>query len=83
MEYLRNGFLKSFCFERNVKLQVTFQAFDPELDDFVDLEEDAVLQDEVKVVATSRLLDDVSSCSTSVPSTDDEQVSGLEFEVTV
>ena len=51
-----NEFLKSFYFESNVKLQVTFQAFDPEWDDFVDLVEDAVLQrkDKGKVVVTPR-----------------------------
>ena len=55
--YLTNEFFKSFYFESNVKLQVTFQAFDPEWDDFVDLVEDTMLQrkDKVKVVVTPRL----------------------------
>ena len=82
--YLRKEFVKAFCFEN--KLQVTFQAFDPEWDDFIDVEEGAVLKhkDKVKVVVTPRLSDSIASCSASIStSTDDEQVSGLEFEVTL
>ena len=37
IEYLRREFLKHFYFEKNVKLQITFQHFDPEW------EEDAVV----------------------------------------
>ena len=54
IEYLRREFLKHFFFEQNVKLQITFQHFDPEWEEYVDLEEDAVVhhKDKLKVIVT-------------------------------
>lgn len=66
MNYLKQEFLSSFNFSKNIKMAVTFQRYDPEWDDFVDLDDCAVIEnkDKLKVVVCP-LLADVSSCSTT------------------
>ena len=54
-DYLTKQFLHTFDLELNVKpQQVTFQRFDPEWDEYIDLEADEDLQnrDKLKVVVT-------------------------------
>jgi len=81
IDYLRREFLKNFYFEKNVKLQITFQQFDPEWEEYVDLEEDAVVQhkDKLKAIVTPRLSDSAPTTSASASVTDE---GGTEFEVT-
>ena len=80
MEYLRREFLKHFFFEKNVKLQITFQHFDPEWEEYVDLEEDAVVhhKDKLKAIVTPRLSDSAPTTSTSVSVTDEGGLTELE-----
>jgi len=72
INYLRREFLKNFYFEKNVKLQITFQQFDPEWEEYVDLEEDAVVQhkDKLKAIVTPRLSDSAPTTSASASVTD-------------
>ena len=61
VEYLRKEFLKKFYPEKNVEpqsAQITFQHFDPEWEEYVDLEDDAVVPNNMKlkaIVTTPRL----------------------------
>ena len=68
LEYLREVFLTSFKFERNVSLDVTFQRFDPEWNDFVDLEDgdELVHKDKLKAVVSPILVQDASEVSSKV-----------------
>lgn len=65
--YLKGEFLKNFNFSKNVKLTITFQIFDPEWDEYVDLEEDSIInhKDKLKVVVSPCLTDPTSSRSQS------------------
>ena len=78
IEYLRREFLKHF--EKNVKLQITFQHFDPEWEEYVDLEEDAVVhhKDKLKAIVTPRLSDSAPTTSTSASVTDEGGLTELE-----
>ena len=51
VEYLRREFLINFFSEKNVKLHITFQHFDPEWEEYVDLDEDAVVPHKKKLKA--------------------------------
>ena len=51
VEYLRREFLKNFYSEKNVKPHITFQHFDPEWEEYVDLDEDAVVPHKKKLKA--------------------------------
>ena len=71
VEFLRKEFLKAFAFnERSVNLIVTFQIFEKEWDEFVEIEEDAVIADKAKLKAvvmpilgeTCSTLSQVSKC---------------------
>ena len=42
ISFLRKQFLRSFNYSKNVRLVVTFQRFDNEWNEYVDLEEDGV-----------------------------------------
>ena len=57
MNYLKDQFLKNFNFSKNVKIQITFLQFDPEWDEYVDLDEDVVLphKEKLKVVVSPYL----------------------------
>ena len=61
VEYLRKEFLKKVYPEKNVEpqsAQITFQHFDPEWEEYVDLEDDAVVPNNAKlkaIVTTPRL----------------------------
>ena len=46
-------------FKKNVKLQITFQHFDPVWEEYVDLEEDAVMhhKDKLKAIVLPKLSD--------------------------
>ena len=65
IEYLRREFLKHF--EKNVKLQITFQHFDRVWEEYVDLEEDAVMhhKDKLKAIVLLKLSDSAPTASTS------------------
>ena len=67
--YLKKEFKKMFSFGENVNLEVTFQKFDSEWDEYVDLESQAVLchKDKLKAVITP-LLEDNTPASTRVSS---------------
>ena len=54
LEYLRSEFLVQFKFEANIKLDVTFQRFDSDWNDFVDLEDTDEIcdKDKLKAVVT-------------------------------
>lgn len=67
MDYLRREFLVQFKFEANVKLDVTFQRFDSDWNEFVDLEDaDEICdKDKLKAVVTPILAQETpegSSC---------------------
>lgn len=49
IEYLRKEFLKAFAFNERCLNLVTFQVFESEWDEFVEIEEDAVIADKAKV----------------------------------
>ena len=51
VEFLSQEFRKEFCFESNVNVVVTFQRFDPEWGEYVDLEPDSVLNHKDKLLA--------------------------------
>ena len=53
VDYLKREFLTAFAFkqERAVNLSVSFQSFDKEFDDFVEVEDDDVIPDKTKLKA--------------------------------
>ena len=51
LELLKDKFRKEFQFQHNVNLDISFQRFDPGWDDYVDLDEDSVLQEKEKLKA--------------------------------
>ena len=53
VQYLKREFLTAFAFkqERAVNLSVSFQSFDKEFDDFVEVEEDDDIPDKTKLKA--------------------------------
>ena len=53
VEYLKREFLTAFAFkqERAVNLSVSFQSFDKEFNDFVEVEEDDDIPDKTKLKA--------------------------------
>jgi hypothetical protein len=51
LELLKDRFRKEFKFEHNVNLDISFQRYDPEWDDHVDLDKDSVLQEKEKLKA--------------------------------
>ena len=55
---LKKEFIIQFKFEPNVRLDITFQRFDPDWDCFVDLDEDAEIhhKDQLKAVVTPLLV---------------------------
>ena len=59
ISYLREKFLTSFDYTKNVKLRVIFQRYDNEWEMFTDLEEDARIEhkDKLKVVVSPSLAD--------------------------
>ena len=63
---LTKHFFKNFNFTKNVGLTVTFQRFDEEWDEYVDLDEDAVIQhkEKLKVIVSSSLTDGPQATST-------------------
>ena len=69
VDFLRQEFLKNFYYSKNVRLNVTFQRFDLEWNEYVDLEDDATVhnKDKLKVIV-SPCLTDTSKCSTEEPS---------------
>ena len=84
VEYLRREFIHNFEFEKNVKLQITFQQFEPEWSEYVDLEEDAVVgyKDKLEVIVIPRLSDSSTSTLSSVVTTVPLEC-GSEREVTL
>ena len=65
LEYLREIFLTSFKFESNVLLDVTFQRFDAEWNEFVDLDngDEVCHKDKLKAVVTPILAQDTPETS--------------------
>ena len=65
LEYLREIFLTSFKFESNVLLDVTFQRFDAEWNEFVDLDngDEVCHKDKLKAVVTPILAQDTPDFS--------------------
>ena len=51
VEVLTNSFRTEFKFEANVNVVVTFQRFDPDWDETVDLESESVINDKNKLIA--------------------------------
>ena len=49
IEYLESAFCTEFSFEQTVNLTITFQKFDEDWDEYIDLEADAILQHKDKV----------------------------------
>ena len=67
--YLKSEVLKGFTFGTNVNLEVTFQKYDKEWEDFVDVPEDyrVAEKDRLKAVVTPSLID--VNLASPVPST--------------
>ena len=65
LTYLEREFRKLFLFEGNVAIHVSFQKFCPKWEEYVELDEDEVLdpKDKLKVVVTSRIVTPPSSLS--------------------
>ena len=59
IEFLKRKFLECFNYTHNVRIAVTFQRFDAEWEEYIDLEDDTD-----KDVVVSPLLTDTSRCST-------------------
>ena len=55
--YLKKGFRKHFSFEKHIAVDITFQHFDEEWQEYIDLNVDEVIQhkEKLKVVVTSTL----------------------------
>ena len=49
LQYLRKEFIKSFSFEKTVGISFSFQKFDSEWGEFVEIDEDAELADKEKI----------------------------------
>ena len=78
LEYVKGEFLKSFSLLKSVKThQITLQRFDPEWDEYVDVDEGEVLQnkDKLKVLVSPCVLDAVSeSAVVPVASCEDQRL---------
>ena len=76
IEYLESAFCTEFSFEHTVNLTITFQKFDEDWDEYIDLEADAILQhkDKVKAVVSAKLVDLPATPETATP-----QVRELEY----
>lgn len=63
--YIKKQFLKDFDFAPNVKLRVTLQTFQDDWNEFVDIDDDALIssKEKLKVVVTPLLSSDTSQCS--------------------
>ena len=59
IKYLRKEFRANFDYGKNVRLQITFQRYDPEWEEFVDLDEDGEVhhKDKLKAVVSPILSD--------------------------
>lgn len=56
VSFLKREFRKQFSFEKHVAIDVTFQRFDSEWEEYVDLDDETVSNKEkLKVVITSKL----------------------------
>lgn len=56
VSFLKREFRKQFSFEKHVAIDVTFQRFDSEWEEYVDLDDETVSNKEkLKVVVTSKL----------------------------
>ena len=66
LSYLNSEFLKTFSFQSNVKLRVTFQRYDEMWGEYVDLDESDEIfdKDKLKVVVTPLLQSAASSVAT-------------------
>ena len=66
--YLDSEFRRSFSFGGNVHVKVVFQKFDNEWNEFIDLEDDAVLdkKEKLKVVVTPLLITPSPTVDTEV-----------------
>ena len=55
--FLKREFRKQFSFEKHVAIDVTFQRFDSEWEEYVDLDDDETVsnKEKLKVVVTSKL----------------------------
>lgn len=51
MEFITKEFMREFSFESNVNINVTFQRFDPEWDEYIDLEPGSTLNHKDKLLA--------------------------------
>ena len=69
VEYLEQAFRPEFSFESTVKLSITFQRFDEDGNEFIDLEADTELQqkDKVKAVVSAALVDPTFTPDTVTP----------------
>jgi len=67
--YLESAFRTEFSFEQAVNLTITFQKFDEDWNEYIDLEADAILQhkDKVKAVVSAKLVDLPSTPETATP----------------
>ena len=65
--YLKKEFRSNFCFGENVNIDVTFQKFDPDWNDYIDLESPLVLahKDKLKAIVTPLLRDSTPSGNSS------------------
>ena len=50
MEFITKEFMREFSFESNVNINVTFQRFDPEWDEYIDLEPGSTLNHKDKLL---------------------------------
>ena len=65
IDYLSGEFKKKFAFGENVNLLLTFQKFDHEWSEYVDLDKDGVLchKDKLKAIVTPVLADETPAAS--------------------
>ena len=60
--HLEKEFIKNFFFDSNVSVSIGFQRYDPEWEEYIELDADTVLSDKekLKVVVTSRIVSPAS-----------------------
>ena len=66
--YLEAEFRKSFAYQNNVSILISFQKFDTEWQEYIELDEHAVVdnKDKLKVVVTPRLVTPLSSAQVRI-----------------
>ena len=68
LSYLRKEFMKAFNYANNISINVTFQKYDPNWENYVDLSNDRILgaKEKLKAVVTPQIVTPCSILNDSV-----------------